>query len=72
MTGVPSIVMGLFIYTVVVLEHQGATGFAGALALACLMLPIVIRTTDEMLAARARGAARGQLRARRAARPARS
>jgi phosphate transport system permease protein len=49
MTGVPSVVMGLFIYTVVVLRYKQQTGFAGALALACLMLPIVIRTTDEML-----------------------
>jgi phosphate transport system permease protein len=50
MTGVPSIVMGLFIYTLVVLHTKERTGFAGALALACLMLPIVIRTTDQMLA----------------------
>jgi phosphate transport system permease protein len=49
MTGVPSIVMGLFIYTLVVLNTHEKTGFAGALALACLMLPIVIRTTDQML-----------------------
>ena len=49
MTGVPSIVMGLFIYTLVVLNTKEKTGFAGALALACLMLPIVIRTTDQML-----------------------
>jgi phosphate transport system permease protein len=49
MTGVPSIVMGLFIYTLVVLHTKERTGFAGALALACLMLPIVIRTTDQML-----------------------
>jgi phosphate transport system permease protein len=48
MTGVPSIVMGLFIYTVWVLRY-GQSAFAGALALACLMLPIVIRTTEEML-----------------------
>jgi phosphate transport system permease protein len=48
MTGVPSIVMGLFIYTIWVLEH-GLTGFAGALALGALMLPIVIRSTEEML-----------------------
>ncbi len=48
MTGVPSIVMGLFIYTVWVLTF-GQSGFAGALALACLMLPIVIRSTEEML-----------------------
>jgi phosphate transport system permease protein len=50
MTGVPSIVMGLFIYTLVVLNTKEPNGFAGALALACLMLPIVIRTTDQMLA----------------------
>jgi phosphate transport system permease protein len=49
MTGVPSIVMGLFIYVVWVTRFHSQTGFAGALALACLMLPIVIRTTDEML-----------------------
>jgi phosphate transport system permease protein len=48
MTGVPSIVMGLFIYTIWVLRF-GISGFAGALALACLMLPVVIRTTEEML-----------------------
>ena len=48
MTGVPSIVMGLFIYSIWVLRY-GVSGFAGALALACLMLPVVIRTTEEML-----------------------
>jgi phosphate transport system permease protein len=48
MTGVPSIVMGLFIYTIWVLNF-GLSGFAGALALACLMLPIVIRSSEEML-----------------------
>ena len=49
MTGVPSIVMGLFVYTFVVLHTHEKTAFAGALALACLMLPIIIRTTDQML-----------------------
>lgn len=49
MTGVPSIVMGLFVYTAVVLHTQNLNAFAGSLALACLMLPIIIRTTDEML-----------------------
>jgi phosphate transport system permease protein len=48
MTGVPSIIMGLFIFSIWVL-HFGFSGFAGALALGCLMLPIVIRSTDEML-----------------------
>ncbi|MEI8000329.1 MAG: phosphate ABC transporter permease PstA [Actinomycetes bacterium] len=49
LTGVPSIVMGLFIYTFWVLRVKEQTGFAGALALACLMLPVVIRTSEEML-----------------------
>ena len=51
MTGVPSIVMGLFIYTIWVLprKQDGISGFAGALALGALMLPIVIRTTEEIL-----------------------
>jgi len=49
MTGVPSIVMGLFIYTAWVVRFHKLSGFAGALALGCLILPIVIRTTEEML-----------------------
>jgi phosphate transport system permease protein len=48
MTGVPSIIMGLFIFSIWVL-HFGYSGLAGAFALGCLMLPIVIRSTDEML-----------------------
>jgi len=48
MTGVPSIVMGLFIFSIWVL-HFGYSGLAGAFALACLMLPVVIRSTYEML-----------------------
>jgi len=49
MTGVPSIVMGLFIFTVITLQFKTLVGFAGSLALGCLMLPIVIRTSEEML-----------------------
>jgi phosphate transport system permease protein len=51
MTGVPSIVMGLFIYTIWVIPNglSGFSGMAGAFALACLMLPIVIRSSYEML-----------------------
>jgi phosphate transport system permease protein len=48
MTGVPSIVMGLFIYVVWTL-HFGYSAFGGALALACLMLPVVIGATEQML-----------------------
>ena len=52
MTGVPSIVFGLFIYIVLVVAHVGGSGFAawkGALALALLMLPIVIRSCEVVL-----------------------
>jgi phosphate transport system permease protein len=49
MTGVPSIVMGLFIYLAWVLLIDERNGFAGSLALACLMLPVVIRSSEEML-----------------------
>lgn len=49
MAGVPSIVMGLFVYTVWVLRFREQSAFAGALALASLMLPIVVRSTETML-----------------------
>ncbi|MCF5466891.1 phosphate ABC transporter permease PstA [Pseudomonas syringae] len=52
----PSIVLGLFVYTVVVLPLNAVTGhqvgfsaLAGALALALLVIPVVVRTTDEMM-----------------------
>jgi len=49
MAGVPSIVMGLFIFTVWVVRYQERSGLAGSLALACLMLPIVIRSSEAMI-----------------------
>lgn len=51
MTGVPSVVMGVFIYSIWVLPRgvDGRSAFAASLALACLMLPIVVRSTEEML-----------------------
>lgn len=51
MAGVPSVVMGLFIYVFWVVPRgvDGLNGFSGALALACLMLPIVVRSSEEML-----------------------
>jgi phosphate transport system permease protein len=50
MTGVPSVVMGVFIYTFWVVSFgQGRSAMAAALALACLMLPIVVRSCEEML-----------------------
>ena len=48
MTGVPSIVMGLFIYVLWTLTF-GYSAFGGSLALACLMLPVVIGSTEQML-----------------------
>jgi len=45
----PSIVLGLFVYTLVVATTGHFSGFAGALALALIVLPVVVRTTDEML-----------------------
>lgn len=50
MTGIPSIVAGLFVFAFwVVGLGQGFSGFAAALALAILMLPVVIRSSEEML-----------------------
>jgi phosphate transport system permease protein len=45
----PSIVIGLFVYELVVAPMGHFSGFAGALALAIILLPIVVRTTDESL-----------------------
>ncbi|MFD8075242.1 phosphate ABC transporter permease PstA [Streptomyces sp. NPDC059718] len=50
MTGIPSIVAGLFILsTWNLLLGFGPSGFAGAMALAILMMPVVVRSTEEML-----------------------
>jgi phosphate transport system permease protein len=52
MTGVPSIVFGLFIYIVLVLAKVGGSGFAGwkgSIALALLMLPIIVRSAEVVL-----------------------
>ena len=45
----PSIVLGLFVYTLVVEPFGGFSGWAGAIALGFIVLPVVVRTTDEML-----------------------
>ncbi len=47
--GVPSIIIGIFIYTLIVLPMGRQSGLAGALALAIIMIPIVARTTEEMI-----------------------
>ncbi|MDQ6639817.1 MAG: phosphate ABC transporter permease PstA [Pseudomonadota bacterium] len=45
----PSIVIGLFIYSVVVARARSFSGWAGVLALALIVIPVVIRTTENML-----------------------
>ena len=45
----PSIVIGLFIYSVVVAQTKTFSGWAGVLALALIVIPVVIRTTENML-----------------------
>jgi phosphate transport system permease protein len=45
----PSIVMGLFVYSVYVAQVGHFSGWGGALALALLVIPVVVRTTDDML-----------------------
>ena len=46
----PSIVLGLFVYTLVVMQTGGNfSALAGAISLAFIVLPVVVRTTDEML-----------------------
>jgi phosphate transport system permease protein len=50
MTGIPSIVAGLFLYVVWILTlHFQRSGFPACLALAILMIPVVVRSTEEML-----------------------
>jgi len=45
----PSILIGLFIYQILVAPFGGFSGFAGAIALSILVIPIVVRTTEDML-----------------------
>jgi phosphate transport system permease protein len=46
--GIPSIVIGLFVYSLVVITMGHFSGFAGAIALSLIMLPIIARTSEEM------------------------
>jgi phosphate transport system permease protein len=50
LNGVPSIVMGLAAYSLIVAKQQHFSGLAGSIALAIMMIPTVTRTTEEMLA----------------------
>jgi len=45
----PSIILGLFVYTIVVLPTQHFSGWAGSMALALIAIPVVVRTTENML-----------------------
>jgi phosphate transport system permease protein len=49
LAGIPSITIGIFVYTAVVLSLGGFSAFAGGVALALIMVPIVARVTEEML-----------------------
>jgi phosphate transport system permease protein len=49
LTGMPSIIVGIFVYGMLVLTLGHFSGFAGAVALAIIMLPVVARTTEDML-----------------------
>ena len=49
MMGMPSIIVGLFIYTLLVMTTGNFSGFAGSVALAIIMFPVILRTTEDML-----------------------
>ncbi|MFD1260086.1 phosphate ABC transporter permease PstA [Entomomonas asaccharolytica] len=46
----PSIIIGLFVYSLIVLPFKGFSGWAGVVALALIVVPVVVRTTENMLA----------------------
>jgi len=49
LTGIPSIVTGVFVYAILVVPMRHFSALAGGVALALIMIPIVARTTEEML-----------------------
>jgi phosphate transport system permease protein len=49
LVGVPSILIGVFVFTFLVLPFQQYNAFAGSVALAVIMLPVIMRTTEEIL-----------------------
>jgi phosphate transport system permease protein len=49
LVGVPSILIGIFVFTFLVLPFKQFNGFAGSVALGVIMLPVVMRTTEESL-----------------------
>lgn len=50
LNGVPSIVMGISIYSLIVMQQKHFSALAGGIALAIMMVPTITRTTEEMLA----------------------
>ena len=49
MVGIPSILIGIFVFTVLVLPFRQYNAFAGSVALAVIMVPVIMRTTEEIL-----------------------
>jgi phosphate transport system permease protein len=49
LAALPSIVVGLFVYSLVVIAQGHFSGFAGSVALAAIMLPVIVISTEEML-----------------------
>ena len=49
MVGVPSILIGIFVFTILVLPFKQYNAFAGAVSLAVIMIPVIMRTTEEIL-----------------------
>lgn len=49
LVGIPSIIIGIFVYTLIVVPMGRQSGLAGGVALALIMIPIVARTTEEMI-----------------------
>lgn len=49
LVGVPSVLIGIFVFTVLVLPFKQFNAFAGSVALAVIMVPVILRTTEEIL-----------------------
>jgi len=49
MVGIPSILIGVFVFTMLVLPFRQFNAFAGSVALAIIMVPVILRTTEEVL-----------------------
>jgi phosphate transport system permease protein len=49
LNGVPSIVIGVFVYTIAVLPFRRFSALAGGIALGIMMIPLIMRTTEELL-----------------------